>query len=121
MRMSVLIAALRWLARLSGLMIAGGFVAIVVGETLSSQSGPPSKLIEWTGIVLLTAACAGMLIAWRWELPGAALSLASLVAYTVLIQMSRHTVIFVMAVPGILFVVDWLLRRLRTLTPAAGN
>lgn len=109
--MTNFIAVLRWLARLSGLAIAGGFVALAVGEMLSPQSSPPSKLTEWTGIILLTVACAGMLMAWRWELPGAVLSLASLAAFALMIRMGHHRVLFVMASPGTLYVADWLLRR----------
>jgi hypothetical protein len=109
---------LRWFARLSALVIAAGFVAMVAGEMSSSQSTPPKQLIEWTGIILLSTACAGMLIAWRWELPGAVLSLASLVAFALTIRMNRHTVLFVMAIPGILFAIDSLWgRRLHLPTP----
>jgi hypothetical protein len=52
-----------------------------------------------------------MLIAWRWELPGAILSLTSLVAFTLMIRMGNHAVLFVFATPGILFLVDWVIRK----------
>ncbi len=109
--MSGFLAALRWLARLSGLLVAGGYMLLVVGEF-----GHPHS---WSNIVLMTITCAGMLMAWRWELPGAAISLAALVAFTLLIKGVHHSVIFVLAIPGILYVLDWLLhyfRRLRPLT-----
>jgi hypothetical protein len=117
--MSVLV--LRWIARLSGLLIAGGYFLMVVGEFTNPHSGPPSTFVEWTGIVLLTATCAGMLVAWRWELPGAILSLASLAAFTAVVHFRQHTVHLVLAVPGLLFLADWLLRRRHTQTPLAGN
>lgn len=116
--MSVFLTALHWLARLSGLVVAGGYVALVVGDLTNPHSGPPSTLIEWTGIALMTATCAGMLVAWRWELPGALLSLASLVAFTLLIRMGHHTVLFVLPIPGILFLTDWLIRNRRMATSA---
>ncbi len=103
--------ALRWLARLSALVIAGGFLLIVAGEMLSPHSNPPSQLREWVGILLLASTCAGMLLAWRWELPGALLSLASLAAFTAFIAFRRHTVHMVLALPGLLFIADWLLSR----------
>jgi hypothetical protein len=56
-----------------------------------------------------------MLLAWRWELAGAALSLASLVAFTMLIRMGHHTVLYVLAIPGTLFLADWLVRRMPAL------
>lgn len=109
--MSVALAALRWIARLSGLLIAGGYVLLAGGELFSPQSGNSPNLREWSGIILLTVTCAGMLLAWRWELPGAALSLASLAAFAALIRFNRYTVHFVLAIPGILSLADWMLRR----------
>jgi hypothetical protein len=107
------VAALRWAARFSGLLVAGAFLLVIAGELLGPHSGPPSKIREYTGIALVTATCAGMLVAWRWELPGAALSLASLVAFTLVIHFRQHTVHMVLAVPGLLFLADWLIRRFR--------
>ena len=108
------VKVLRWIARLSALLVAGGYVVLFVGEFNPAHSGPPTSLVEWAGQVLLTATCMGMLIAWRWELPGAILSLASLLAFTLLIRMGHHAVLFVFAAPGILFLLDWLARRSAT-------
>jgi hypothetical protein len=77
--MSALVNTLRWFARISGLLIAGMYTLMVIGEFTHPHSSAPSTVQEWTGIVLLTATCAGMLIGWRWELPGAILSLVALV------------------------------------------
>ena len=108
-----MLTALRWMARLSALLIAGGYVFMVVGELLSPHSGNGPDFRAWSGIVLLTVTCIGMLLAWRWELPGATLSLAALAAFTVLIKFNRYTIHFVLALPGILFMADALLRRRR--------
>lgn len=116
--MPVFNTVLRWLARRSGLVVAGGYVALALGDLLNPRSPGPSTLLEWTGIALLTAACAGYLLAWRWELSGAAMSLASLLSFTLLIRMGHHTVLFVFAAPGMLFLADWLLRRRHAGTPA---
>ena len=115
--MSVFAIVLRWLARLSGVVVAGGYAYLFIGEILTPHSGPPPNILEFGGQALLTAACIGMLIAWKWELPGAVLSLACLLAFTLTIRMNRHTVIVVLAMPGILFTADWLLRRLPTPRP----
>ena len=104
---------LRWIARLAALLIAGGYLLLVAGDFLSPHSGNGPDFRAWIGIILLTATCAGMLLAWRWELPGAALSLAALVAFTMLIRFNRYTVHVVLAIPGILFLTDWLLHRRR--------
>ena len=115
------VLVLRWIARLSGLLVAGGYVLIVVGDFTNPHAGPPLTFVEWAGLALLTATCAGMLVAWRWELPGAILSLASLATFTAVIHFNRHTVHFVLAIPGVLFLADWLVRRRHTPTPMAGN
>src|ERR1051326_4877957 len=59
-------------------------------------------------VVLMTATCAGMLIAWRSEVPGGVISLASLAAVTTLIRMGHHGVLFVLAIPGVLYKADWM-------------
>jgi len=69
----------------------------------------------------LTGTCAGMLLAWRWELTGAIVSLVSLIGFTLLIRMNNHSMTVVLAVPGILYILDWFLHRHRTLSPLAGN
>src|SRR5260370_41013984 len=99
--------ALRWLARLSALVIAGGFLLIVAGEMLSPHSSPPSHLREWVGILLLASTCVGMLLAWRWELPGALLSLASLAAFTADVALPPPTRRIVWGPPRLLFLL-WL-------------
>lgn len=104
-------SVLRWIARLSALLIAGAYGLLVIGEITQPHSGPPTKFLESAGIALLTSTCIGMLIAWRWELPGAIASLASLVAFALIVRMRRHGILVVFAIPGILFVVDWLARR----------
>jgi hypothetical protein len=119
--MSVLPAVVHWLARLSGLLIAGFFVFFAIGEFTTPHSGPSPTFLEGTGIARLTATCAGMLVAWRWELMGAALSLVSLIGFTLLIRVNNYSVTVVLAVPGILYILDWILRRHRTLSPLAGN
>lgn len=110
---------LRWSARVSGLLIACFYVLMIVGEIRHPHSGSPATLLEWVGIALMAATCAGMLIAWRWQLAGAILSLASLVAFVILIRLRYYAVPLISAIPGILFLADWLVRRHRTLGPSA--
>jgi hypothetical protein len=109
--MSRFLTVLRWTARLSALVVVGGFVILVVGEFLQPNSGSPSHILLSTAVPLLTATCTGMLVAWRWELAGATISLVALLAFTLLVRMGHHAILFVFAVPGLLFLVDWVLRR----------
>jgi hypothetical protein len=57
----------------------------------------------------VTATCVGMLVAWRWELTGAIVSLVSLIGFPLLIRVNNHNVTVVLAVPGILYIPDWVL------------
>ena len=111
--MSVFLALLRWTARISGFLIACAYAVVWVLERTHPHSRPPSTFLEWAGIALATTACAAMLVAWRWELTGAILSLASLGAFAALIRGGHtfHMVIVVMAFPGILYALDSLARR----------
>ena len=76
---------LRWIALLAVLLVAGGYVLLTVGEFTQPHSCLPSTISEWTGIALLTATM-GMVLAWRWELPGAVMPLAALVSFTALFE-----------------------------------
>ncbi|HEY1184380.1 MAG TPA: hypothetical protein VGE89_09350 [Bryobacteraceae bacterium] len=105
---------LRWLARLSALFFACVFLVTVVREFLAPQSGPPSGLVDWLGIVLLLIAVAGMVLAWRWGLAGALIALAALVLHISLVRDRTYAVIWLAAIPAVLYLADWLLRRPRT-------
>jgi len=72
------LTVLRWLARLSGLAVASGFMLLVLAE-FNDHS--------WRTKALVALICAGMLLAWRWELPCAAVSLAGLVAFMILVHL----------------------------------
>jgi hypothetical protein len=111
--MSVFHPLLRWTARVSGLLVAGGYAFLMVGEMAAPHSGSPSTFLEWTGIAVLSIAALALLIAWRWELQGALVSLAALGVQTVLIPGSPtyHRVLLTMAVPGVLYSLDWFVRR----------
>jgi len=105
----------RWLARGVALLVAGTYLLLVSGEILSAHSGPPAQLREWAGMVLLACAMAALLLAWKWELPGALLSLATLAAFLVVARMHRSDTAMLAAAPGVLFLVDWILRRIHPL------
>jgi len=107
------VTLLRWTARSAGLVVAGAYFYLMIGEMAAPHSGSPLTLLEWSGIVLLTTAALAMLFAWRWELIAGAISLAALGVQAILIPGSHtyHVVLLIMAIPGTLYCVDWLLRR----------
>ena len=106
----------RWMARGTGLLIAAGFLTFVAGEPAASLRAIQFR--EWVGMVLLLGAVVGMLLAWRWELPSALISLFALVAFAAVVHMQNHVVLAIAAIPNILFLLDWKLRHLHS-TPIA--
>ena len=111
---------LRWLARLSALFFACVFLLILVREFLAPQSGPTSGFVEWAGIVLLLIAMAGLILAWKWDITGALIALAALGLHISLVRNRTYADIWLAAIPAVLYLADWVLRRLqrpRTTTP----
>jgi len=102
--------ALGWIARLSALVVTGGFFFFFAGEIFEPHSGAPATPSEWIAIACLMMAVLGMLAAWKWELPGALISLGALGAFLTLVRMRSHTPILLMALPGVLFLADWVFR-----------
>ena len=100
----------RWMARCAAILIAGAFLFLVSGEVFHPHSGPPTQAREWAGIVLFPAAIVAALLAWKWELPGALASLAALAVFVPTVRMRNYGIVALFALPGILFVVDWVVR-----------
>ena len=63
-------------------------------------------------MVLLIGAIAAMLLAWIWERPAALISIFALGGFAGVVHMRRYDVLVVLAIPNILFLMDWKLRRL---------
>lgn len=106
-------AVIHWAARCAALLVTGAFAVLLTGEFINPHSGPPTEFREWAGMVLLIAAIGGMLAAWRWELPGALWSLLSLAAFVTVVGFRRYDIVGFAAIPGILYLGDWLLRHKR--------
>ena len=103
------IATLRWIARFSALAVTGGFFFLFAGEIFEPHAAAPASPVEWFAIACLAMVILGMLVAWRWELAGALVSLCSLGGFVLFVHGS-HGPIYLMAIPGLLFLVDWILR-----------
>jgi len=106
---SIVCLIVRWAARGTAFLIAAGLLAFVLGEPAGSLRAIQFR--EWVGMVLLFGAVAGMLLAWRWEFPAALISLFALGAFAAVVHMQRYDILVIGAIPNILFLLDWKLRR----------
>jgi hypothetical protein len=99
-----------WSARIIALLVAAFFIFLIVGEFVAPHSRGPAGVKEWGLIILLVLSVIGMLLAWRWELPGAVLSLGALGLWASFVHIHRYPdVIALLAAPGLLFLSDWAL------------
>ncbi len=121
--MNKILVVFRWIARFSGLVVAGAFTILFFGEVLTPHSGGPSTFLEWAGIILMFLACTAMLAAWRWEFAGGLVSVTALGIIALVIRGNHtfHRVILTMAVPGILYMLHWLARNKYQHGSAAGH
>ena len=105
-------SVVRWTARVSALAISAVFLMFVLGEPKGPLPGIHSR--EWVGMVLLFGAVAAMVLAWKWEFPAALISLFALVSFAGVIHINRYDVLAILAIPNVLFLLDWTLRRLHS-------
>jgi len=104
---------MRVAARATAIVITAGYVAFAIGEPVGSfGSFRALTLQEAAGMVLLFTAIVAMLAAWSWELPGAVISLVALATFGFVVHMRRIDVLAISAIPDILFLIDWKLRRI---------
>lgn len=111
---SVLRSVLRWAARVTGLMLVGLALAIMIGE-----GGPPNVFSESIPVQLEFAALMLMLIGfcigWRWELLGGLLSVLGFVGFTMTELAVNGSLpggaIPYFLIPGVLFLVSFRLAR----------
>ena len=99
--------SLRWIARLGGLFVATMYLVFAASNLFSPDASAPSAAREWFGIALLSTSCLSLLVAWRWELIGAVLSLVTLTAFAAVIELPQPWVLAVIALPGALYLLDW--------------
>ncbi|MGB7438574.1 MAG: hypothetical protein WBR26_18420 [Candidatus Acidiferrum sp.] len=99
----------RWTARISAVLIAVAFFAFAAGEPMGSFASISLK--DRIGMALLLGAIVSMVLAWKWELPAALVSLFALGAFTAVVHMNRYEVMVALVIPNLLFLMDWKLRR----------
>jgi hypothetical protein len=110
------IKILRWIARIWGVIIA--LVVVMIAVTPDPYAvGPPSG-IEIFYLSLYAVAALGLLVAWKWELIGALISIVAMLTQAIsgsiregFAFMKIVSVELVFFIPAVLFIVCWTLSR----------
>ena len=106
-------SVMRWVARGWSLLSLGFVAPIVIGEAIRPTATVPVTLRDLIGLSLFPfATCLGMLLAWRWEGLGGAITLGSLVAFYVFMfvmdgRFPGGPFFALVAAPGALFLASW--------------
>jgi hypothetical protein len=107
----------RWVARVLSALLLGLVVAMFVGVTLDGGFHP-LKLqgVEPIQMIFFWTACIGMLVAWRWEVIGGALSLVAMllffaVEFAVNGRAPGGLILYLIVLPGILFLLSGVIRK----------
>jgi hypothetical protein len=105
---------LRWIARIWSLVGVGMLLFFLTGDEFH-----PDQLTahEWASLILFpTGVTFGLVVAWRWEALGGAITVASLAAFYLLESFFVHAlptgwVFLALAIPGCLFLLSAALTR----------
>jgi len=115
---------LRWIARISGILIVAFTLFIFIGEFIEGQHRNPSALASYTPIILIifavwTIALAGLVLALWKEGLGGLMSLASFMLVYILNLFNKQAtmkanalgIFFIFCIPSMLYLVYWKLNK----------
>ena len=106
---NLIITVIRWTARLWSIPSILFIAVMLAGEVFSPHSPPPSSVRDLTGFALFPfGVCLGIALAWRWELLGGCISVASFLGFYSLLylidgRIPKGPYFALVAVPGFLF------------------
>ncbi len=104
--------ALRWTARIWSAASIAVIILFFIGEGFGSEA---LKASEWAGLIFFPfGVCAGMIIAWRKEAAGGAVTVLSMIAFYILNYLTSGRfpsgwAWLAFSAPGFLFVLSWCL------------
>lgn len=96
---------LKWLARISSVVLACFFLFFAFDEYVHQARSPEG--LEWVSAGLLAIACFAPMFGWKWELPAALVSMTCLVLFVLVERFDNLPVATLVAVPSILSAMDW--------------
>jgi hypothetical protein len=103
-------AAVRWVARIGSIASGALLLAFVFGEGVNPAT---LTIEEWLGLAFFPGGIIlGMIVGWRREGWGGAITLLSLLGfyalqYALTSEMPRGPYFFAFALPGLLFGISW--------------
>ena len=112
MKSKLLTVVCRWLARIIGSSLVVFVVIIAMGEGMPNPFTQPAMV--QVGFLALALNMIGILAGWRWELAGGVISLAGwclFVGSVTNFPRGLTWFFWVLAMPGLLYVISALLRR----------
>lgn len=122
------ITVIRWTARVWSIFVLVGAAMMIVGPDPYS-TGEPLPLGSMIVLGLRLVAVLGLLVAWRWEVVGATVTIGAIAADTVVFALVEgqwamafgSLAVFgpIFLIPAILFLVSWALSRERDVSPGA--
>jgi hypothetical protein len=107
---------IRWIAKVWSIASVGLILLIFIGEALQPTAPLPTSQ-EWVGLLLFPfGVCLGIIVAWRREGLGGGITVGSLLAFYAWLRVVSGRFpggpyFALIAAPGILFLVSWLLSR----------
>jgi hypothetical protein len=106
---SSVVLIVRWMARIWSIPSILFIAVMLIGEFSSPHSPPPSSARDLSAFALFPiGVCVGIALAWRWELTGSCISVASFLGFYSLLylidgRIPKGPYFALVAVPGFLF------------------
>jgi hypothetical protein len=110
-------AGVRWTARVLSALLVGLVLVMFIGLSIDAGFRPPRLTgVETVLMIFFWTACVGMVVAWRRQVIGGALSLGGMilffaVEFAVNGRLPRGFALYLMLLPGALFLLSSFLSR----------
>ena len=107
----------RRIARAWSIASLAFLLVILVGELMLPHAEAPSGLRDLLGLLFFPfGTCLGMVLAWRWEGLGGAITVGSVLAFYATLglideRLPRGPFFALLGAPGVLFLLSWAMTR----------